>query len=376
MKKETIQINILGDICPAWGFRESFDRGDEEKIFGDILPLLQQADFTVANLECPLSERGAPAKKTGPCLRGKPSDVQLLKRAGIRAVSLANNHILDYGQDAFSDTLNCLNSSGVQFFGAGANPEEAKAPLIVSIKGWNIGFISFAEEEFSIVSEHRGGANLFDPYTAFDQIRSARDQCDYLVLLYHGGIEHYELPSPLLQKKCRAMVKNGADLVLCQHSHCIGTLERYETGNILYGQGNAIFGARSGNTRWNTGSLVEIAFSDAGSELSLRVFEAGPEGISLSSCEREHLKRLEAESVKLEDPEYIREKWDEFCLRQEPDYMAELLCWNRVKNKLNRIFGNFFVRRIHRKKKMISMNLIRCDSHREVVQRILEISQK
>lgn len=374
--KELVTICILGDICSAWGFRESFDLGDESKVFGDVLPLLQQADYTVANLECPLSLRGTPAQKTGPRLRGKPSDLQVLKRAGIKAVSLANNHILDYGQDAFLDTIQGLRTEKINFFGAGADPKAAKAPLIVEIKGWKIGFLSFAEEEFSIVSDKRGGAHLFDPYTAFAEISETRSRCDYLILLYHGGIEHYPLPSPLLQKKCRSMVSSGADLVLCQHSHCIGTLEDYKGGKILYGQGNAVFGIREGKMQWNLGMLAELSLAPGKTELSFRVFVAKQDGIVLYEGESERLEQMYEDSARLGDSSYIQNQWDTFCLRQEPGYVAELMGWGRAKNKLNRLCGNILVKRLSRKKKMISMNLIRCDSHREVIQRILETSQK
>src|SRR5690606_27860319 len=80
----------------------------------------------------------------------------------------------------------------------------------------------------------------------------------------HGGIEHYEYPSPRLQRVCRSMVRHGADLVLCQHSHLIGTVEKYRGGEILYGQGNAIYGYRPGNHAWNTGLLVSVNLSRTG----------------------------------------------------------------------------------------------------------------
>lgn len=377
--KERIQIQILGDICPAWGFRKSFDEGNEHKIFGDILQILQDADITVANLECPLSDKGERAAKTGPCLRGKPSDMQVLKRAGVDVVSLANNHVLDYGQEAFADTMRTAKASGILTVGAAANSVDARQPLFIDENGWRIGILAFGEEEFNVAYEANGGANLFDPYSSLDDISNAKKNCDYLIVLYHGGIEHYELPSPLLQKKCRAMVRAGADVVLCQHSHCIGTYENYQDSTILYGQGNAIFGRAEGKIRWNLGMLVSISLSKDKQDVSYRVFEAREDGIVLlpEAEEAKRLTQFENDSKNVDDSAYIKRSWDAFCAKQEAEYYPMLLCWGRVRNKLNRMLGNRLVKHLVRKrKKMVAMNIIRCDAHREVVQTVLENSQK
>lgn len=375
MRKE-IHISILGDICPARGFRIGFDREDEALIFGDVLPFLQQADVTIANLECPLSNYGHPATKTGPCLSGKESDAVVLNKAGIDVVSLANNHILDYGQDAFVRTLEALDTASVAHFGAAKDPETAKAPFFVRKNGWTLGILAFAEEEFSIVSEDRGGAHLFDPYLAFDQIRDVRKQCDYLLILYHGGIEDYEYPSPLLQKKCRKMVEAGADLVICQHSHCIGTLESYQNGTILYGQGNAIFGRIEGDSKWNQGLLVTLILSEEGSSISYSAFEAGVDGIMLMPDSDKRIERMRTDSEKLSDPQFVKNQWDKFCTKREAACIPELIGWGRIRNKANRLLKNRLVNYfISKRKKMVMMNLIRCDAHREVIQTILENSQ-
>lgn len=376
--KQPIQIAILGDINTDWGWRNCFDAEDAATVFGDVLPALKNCDYAVANLELPLTNSNEASVKTGPCLRGKPADIRVLKQAGISAVSLANNHILDFGAQGLLDTLAAAKSEDFSTFGAGKNAEEAAKPLFVEIKGWKIGFQSFAEEEFNIAYENTPGANLFDPYYSLNQIRHTKKQCDYLVVLYHGGIEHYEYPSLLLQKKCRAMVRAGADLVLCQHSHCIGTEETYEGATILYGQGNAIFGRRN-KLRWDTGLLVTVDLTEESKTVSYRVFEAGQNGISFVSGERNaaRLQKLAVQSDCLNDPIELKSKWDAFCKEQAPEYLPELFGWGRVGGKLNRMLkGKPIKHLISRKQKMITMNLVRCDAHRDVVQTILENTQK
>ena len=100
---------------------------------------------------------------------------------------------------------------------------------------------------------------------SFDHIANLKDECDYVIVLYHGGKEYYRYPSPILQKVCRKMCDKGADLVICQHSHCIGCREEYKGSEIVYGQGNFIFVGTSNNEYWNNALLIELKLEDEAS---------------------------------------------------------------------------------------------------------------
>lgn len=373
--KETILIEIVGDICPAWGFRSAFDHQDADAVFGELAPILRKGDLTLGNLEAPLSDRGATLAKCGPCLRGKPKDMEVLKAAGFDGLTMANNHILDFGETALFDTMSAARTNGIRCFGAGKNREEAKKATFFQVKGWRIGALGFGEEEFNCAYENAAGANLFDPYESLEEIAAAKAQCDYLIVFYHGGIEHYAYPSPLLQKKCRKMAQAGADLVLCQHSHCIGTRECFAGSEILYGQGNGVFGRIEGREAWNTGLLTTVRLSAEEKSVSYRLIEAGETGILLPNEERNsaRLKLFEEQSALLSDPAALKEQWIAFCKKNEAEYLPMLFSWGRVANKLNRMLGNRLIRLCApRKKQRVSMNLIRCDAHREVCQTLLE----
>ena len=374
-----MSILILGDICPSWKYRESFETGKAEIVFGDVLPALQAATITVANLEAPATENGTKADKIGVCLRCVPGDLGLLKAASVDVLSLANNHILDYGESGLFDTLSAAKQFGITTFGAGKNAKKAAEPLFLNADGKTVCLMSFAEEEFNCAHEGCAGANKFDPYESLEQIREAKQNSEYLIVLYHGGIEHYEYPSPYLQKKCRAMVCAGANLVLCQHSHCIGTYEVYRDATILYGQGNAVFGRMEQRTDWNLGLAVTVDLSKAQPEVSFRVTEAQNDGICYASdhTNAKRLSQLEDQSACLNDPEELKKKWEAFCEKQTAEYFPMLFGWGRVGGKLNRMLKGKPVKYlVSRRKKMIAMNLVRCDAHREVVQTILENTQK
>lgn len=195
------KIIIFGDICPDNNYRKIFDKGSCA-LSENILAEIKKAEYVVANLECPATNETNPIVKCGPNLRAKPGDLQVLSKAGINVLSLANNHILDYGVDAVSDTLKACHDNGFFVFGAGKNQSEAEKPLIIEISGKKVGFISFAEEEFNIAGQTTPGSALFDPYYSFDKITALKKDVDIVVVLYHGGIEHYVYPTPLLQKKC------------------------------------------------------------------------------------------------------------------------------------------------------------------------------
>lgn len=138
---------------------------------------------------------------------------------------------------------------------------EARKPYIIELDGLKIGIYACAEHEFSIATENASGANPFDPLESLDHVQGLSDKCDYVIVLYHGGKEHYRYPSPYLQKACRKMAEKGADLVVCQHSHCIGCFEEYEKSTIIYGQGNFIFD-HSESEFWQTSLLVKIVIDD------------------------------------------------------------------------------------------------------------------
>lgn len=193
------------------------------------------------NLETPLTDIDSPIVKHGPALRAPVSTVAGIAELGINACSLANNHIMDHNTQGLLSTIKALTDNGIDCFGVGMDREEATRPYYFELKGITIGVFACAEHEFSIAALNSPGANPFDPLRSLDDIEQVKKDCDLLIVLYHGGKEYYRYPSPLLQQTCRRMVDKGADLVVCQHSHCIGCKEIYKDKTIVYGQGNFLF---------------------------------------------------------------------------------------------------------------------------------------
>lgn len=256
-----MKILIGADLVPTQSNYHLFQIGAVDELIGyDLKRELRNADFTIFNLEVPLTDRIEPIEKCGPNLRAPVDTIKGLKSINPHFFSLANNHILDQGRHGLENTIEVLDWAGIGYAGAGANLEEAKKPYIVEIQGIKVGIYCCAEHEFTIAKKHEAGANPFDPLESFDHISQLKQKCDFVIILYHGGKEYYRYPSPNLQKVCRKFVEKGANCVVCQHSHCIGAMEEWKVesgqkGVIVYGQGNFLFDY-SESEFWKTSLLI------------------------------------------------------------------------------------------------------------------------
>ena len=368
---DTVKISILGDVCPTTDYRPYWDNGT---VFNAVTEKIGNSDLSIVNLECPATDTEKKITKCGPCLKAKSNDVSLIKNSGFNLISLANNHIKDFCAQGVLDTIVKCEKENVDYVGAGATINEAKKPKIHNIKGRRIGVISFAEKEFNLATETEAGANFFDVYESPEQIKAIKEECDFLVVLYHGGIEHYIYPSETLQKKCRLMVRFGADVVLCQHSHCIGTFENYKGGYILYGQGNGVYGYRENSKSWNEGILLSIELSE-NVKITPIFLNATPNGIVVLDEQKSdnRLKEFLEKSQNVYDEKFLKEQWIKFCEKNGDLNRPLFYGKSRVYIKLNRILKNKpFKLNFSKKKEMVTMNLIRCDAWREVITTLLE----
>lgn len=364
---------FLGDICPDNNFRSLFNERSTGAFKGDAVDYFKQHQFVIANLECPATSSRRSITKTGPNITALPGDITVLKSAGINNLAMANNHILDFGNEGVVETLDVCHKEHIKTVGCGMNKEAADKPLVISQDGLKVAILAFAEEEFNLATESQPGAAHFDPYESLEAIAEFKKEVDRIVVLYHGGIEYYKYPSPELQKKCRTMVRYGADLVLCQHSHCIGTIEKYQNRNILYGQGNTCFGYKKGNVSWNEGLAVEYTPGD--NQINLRLLEATEDGMVLAQIDRNNVRLMELydDSEHCYDPEFVNHEWIKFCKGMKSLNMPLLYGKSKLYNRLNRILGNRLINACYTDTaKMITLELLRCEAHLEVMKTILE----
>ncbi len=229
---------LLGDLIPYGPTLPLFERGETEALFTDTLSLFEGNDVNFVNVEFALTDCEQEVKKFGPALKAGVKTAETMRKLGVNYCGLSNNHIFDFGIQGATDTINALAAAGIAYTGFGENYEDSRKDLIIEKDGERLCIIAVCEHEYSYALENRMGSRPFDEFDTMEDIRKAKAANDRVIVVYHGGKEHCRYPSPRLLRVCRAMVRNGADVVLCQHSHCIGCYENYENGHILYGQGN------------------------------------------------------------------------------------------------------------------------------------------
>ena len=318
-----MKIAIGGDVCPSYCNR-FFESASAEEIFGDIPDAVSDCERFIVNLECALTDRGAPIDKKGPNLRATPRTAKILKKIGVTDAALANNHIFDYGRIGVSDTMEALRKAGIRFTGFGENYEDSRKNLWIEAEGKRIAVIDVCEHEYCYALESRRGARPFDPFDTLLDVRRAKTEADYVIVLYHGGKEQSPYPSPRLRKACCAMAESGADVILCQHSHCIGCYEWHAGSYILYGQGNFHFTGECTHPHWQSGLLLKLELDEKIAVEHIPIIVNG-EAICLAKDEKkeEILLLLENQSKKLKNGEWITE-WDAFCHSQSERYLGNI----------------------------------------------------
>ncbi len=145
-QKTTIKIIACGDTSPVRKLENKVIQGKSSHILGNLKPILQNADLVFANLEAVYSNRGVPLDRV-PVFRLNPKAFDIIKEANINVVSLANNHMFDYGHEAFIDTLDLLQKNNINSFGAGLTLENALKPAVFETQGIRFGFIGFRDKE-------------------------------------------------------------------------------------------------------------------------------------------------------------------------------------------------------------------------------------
>lgn len=319
-----MKLSICGDVSTTYS-AELFRSLDMKALFGDVPSVFSDSDRVLVNLECALTEKETPINKKGPNLKGPLETADALLKMGATDCAISNNHIMDYGIPGVCDTKEKLASLGLNYTGFGENYEDSRKNLIMEHNGKKIAVIAVCEHEYCYALPDRMGARPYDPYDTLEDVRLAKAECDFVVVLYHGGKEQSPYPSPRLRKLCQAMVKCGADAVLCQHSHCIGCYEEYKGGHILYGQGNFHFTGRlTDHPHWQSGLIVHLDITDKVDISFVPVVVRGL-GIDLAKGEEYDtlMKTLKEQSENLHNGIWL-EKWDEFCQSTKERYLGNI----------------------------------------------------
>ena len=376
--KKAVKIIIGGDLGPTKSNYKLFSEGNIESLVDhDLLALLFSADYRIFNLEVPLTDKEDPIIKDGPNLIAPASTVNGLKKLNPLVLGMGNNHILDQDEEGLFQSMKVLSENNILYTGSGRNLEEAAIPLIIEIDGIRIGIYACAENEFSIAKHNHGGANPFDPLDSPDHITELKTKSDFVIVLYHGGKEYYRFPSPNLQKLCRKMADKGADLVICQHSHCIGCMEKYGDTMIVYGQGNFLFD-RHEDEFWNTGLLIQAAFGE-GMTVEFIPLSKNGNGVKLASQNEGDLiiSDFKKRSEQITVPGFVDTEYEKFCKGNASYYLSTTAGLSRILRKIDEMTKGSITQKIYSTRKLFSLqNTIESESIRELLLKSIEIRKR
>jgi poly-gamma-glutamate synthesis protein (capsule biosynthesis protein) len=250
-----VQLAFVGDVLLGSTVGDVLRDKGYDYPYAHIQPLIEDADIAAANLETPVTERGEPAEKTY-VYRSPPEALDSFAAAGFDLVTLANNHILDYGVTGLQDTLHHLDRLGLSRVGAGMDADEAYRPVMVEEKGIKMAFLGFSlvvpEVSWKAGEDHPGVAETYDYRKPVEAIQAAKQQADLVVVFVHWGKEREERPEQRQVEMARRYIDAGADLVIGSHPHVLQSLEQYRGKWIAYSLGNFIFTTNNHPPTWQT----------------------------------------------------------------------------------------------------------------------------
>ena len=243
-ERKEIVLMAVGDVM--------LDRGVEYKIretgnndfrfpFLKISSYLRGADLLFGNLESVVSDKG---KKVGSIysFRADPRAVEGLVYAGFDVLSVANNHVFDYGREAMEDSFFRIKEAGMEYVGGGLTENSARQGVVKEVRGTKISFLGYNNQgsPYWKAEGNKSGINWISEEIAGD-IKEAKEKSDLIVVSFHYGTEYQEIPSETQKKFSYLAIDSGADLVVGHHPHVIQPVEKYKKGWIAYSLGNFVF---------------------------------------------------------------------------------------------------------------------------------------
>jgi len=366
-----MKILITGDFCPI--NRADISKIDSKNILCEkFKKLLKETDLNITNLECPLTLSSDAIIKTGPALKANPENVEILTDLGFNMVTLANNHIMDYGSTGLKDTLSTLKANQIEYVGAGVIKDEINT-VYKTIDNISVAIINVCENEWSTDVINEYSANGFSEINMFYSIREAKQKGLKIIVIHHGGQEMYNLPSPRLKRTLRFFVDCGADAVINHHTHCIGGHEVYNNAPIFYSLGNFIFdNSEQRNSIWNFGMGVVLDINEDNVEFKTFYFNQFDEQSKVEILPPNEMPyELNELNDTIKDNNALEENFNKFIETRKKQYNSYLepVSSKYLSALINRKWLPSFW---HPRKRHYLKNLITCESHHEIVKTILK----
>lgn len=367
-----MKIIITGDLV----LKDKYDA--ISNIDPKLIKKFNESDLNIVNLEAPITNIETKIQKTGPHHKShSASTLNLFKLLNINVAALANNHIKDFTSVGVEDTLSFCEKHRIKTVGAGRSYQDAAETLFIESNEGNIAVINIAENEWSSAKSHSAGANGMDLIKDITKIQEAREKCDFVIVIVHGGLEYYNLPSPRMQKQYRFYADQGADLVVGHHTHCISGYEVYNGTPIYYSLGNFLFTKNSIHEDWYTGSILEVDIQKYNLNTRLTPISFSKDSFKLGLVDTKGseawLNRINEFNKIISDQDALYEAWLKKCSSSSQTYLnlwsplsfIKLRYTSSLLRRLKINFNNSKGLKLH-------LNLMRCETHRDISQEVIE----
>lgn len=272
-KKDFISVGFAGDVSLAdnWAimpYYKSRNKGVYGILSKNVVGYMDSLDWMVVNSEFAFSNRGTAMSNKLYTFRANPGNVSIYDEMSVDMVTLANNHVYDYGETAFFDTLNTLKKHKLPYIGAGVNNTEAERAYYLVVNGYKISFLNATRAEKYILTPEAttnspGVFRCYDPTKLSKRISEEKEKSDYVVVIVHWGKETYHELEDVQKETGKLYIDSGADMVIGHHAHVLQGVEFYKGKLIAYNLGNFIFNSLSvdsGILQWKLNNNGESEF--------------------------------------------------------------------------------------------------------------------
>jgi len=364
-------LNILfaGDLIPP--------ESDNNIYSKELINVLRDKDFSIVNLETPLTGSESSILKTGERFKSTPYAINHIKAGAFDAVALANNHIRDFGNKGVHDTLRTCEDNDIKTVGAGPDIKTARKPLHISQKGQKISILNFCENEFNIAGPIHAGANPYSTISAFYDIQNEKINNDFVFAIYHGGIEYQHYPTYEMIKEFKFLVDVGADCVIAHHTHRYSGIIVYKGKPIIFGLGNFLAPTRTKiNEGWLNGVLAKIIIDGTSINYDLipvRMSEKYSKADILQGEEKKRiLNHINEISTTIQDETLLGKYWHNEAIKSTDKLLRIINSNSLFEYRIRKYLPKLFPSRMSAFKLLNLLSLVRGASHRERLIRILE----
>ena len=272
-------INLDENWCTTQ-YMSAQPNGIYDCISEELVGLMKDADIMCLNNEFSYSTQGKPLAGKAYTFRANPERVEVLQQLGVDAVTLANNHVYDYGKEAMMDTFAVLEDAGIPYFGAGDTLQRAMKPLYLEVDGKTIALVAASRaEKYKMTPQatdvEPGILRCYDTELFLQVIKEAKEHADFCIAFVHWGTEYsYDLEQVQLDTG-KEYLDAGADVVIGAHSHCLQGMEYYDGKPIIYSLGNYWFNEKTLDTML---LLLHFSGDDNETQLTVQVIPAVQSG--------------------------------------------------------------------------------------------------